>query len=139
MSNDTLTIKFDSYPYGAGSSNAKTIITSTYGIYVLDCNDDDAPEPDYEPKSSGCIYLYVSDNFLNFSIVFACFILIISRKAYLSEILHLDIRTAENVQGSASRLTANLKNGFLAGKTKSFSQHPQQIITSLRDFHLGRF
>lgn len=75
MSNDTLTIKFDSYPYGAGSSNTKTITTSTYGIYVLDCNDDDAPEPDYEfvsvPGRNGDLTLW-NGKYKNKMITYEC-------------------------------------------------------------------
>lgn len=75
MSNDTLTIKFDSYPNGAGSSFAKTIVTSTYSIYVLDCNDDDAPEPDYEyvsvPGRNGDLTLW-NGKYKNKMITYEC-------------------------------------------------------------------
>ena len=75
MSNDTLTIKFDSYPNAAGSSIAKTIVTSTYGIYVLDCNDDDAPEPDYEyvsvPGRNGDLTLW-NGKYKNKMITYEC-------------------------------------------------------------------
>lgn len=45
MSNDTLTIKFSAYP---GTNGSRIIQSSTYHVYVLDNNDNDAPEPDYE-------------------------------------------------------------------------------------------
>ena len=72
MSNDTLSITFDTYPNVTGS---KTIISSSYSIYVLDCNDDDAAEPDYEyvsiPGRNGDLTLW-NKRYKNKMITYKC-------------------------------------------------------------------
>lgn len=72
---DTLSIKFDTYPDGTYPQGV-TFNSADYNIYVLDNNDDDVAEPDYEyvsiPGRDGDLTLW-NGKYKNKMITYTCY------------------------------------------------------------------